>query len=289
MHHAFDVFDHNNGVIDQKTNRQHHAKHGQRVDRISERRQNAKRTKQNHRHRNRRDQGRAPVLQEHEHHDEDKRDGFKQGPDHFLDRNLDERGRIIRINNFHPLREERFKLLKAGFHRLGSVKRIGPGRKVDTDTGSGLCIIPRNDLVAFATDLDARHIAQTDLRTIRIHTQQNIGEFVNGRKLALRRNRRVDLLARHGWRTADLTGRDFRVLRFDCRTDIGNRQVIGNQLVRIEPDAHRMLRTKHLNRTDTVHTCNRVFDGRYHKVRKVFGIHRTIGRHKARHHKERTA
>jgi hypothetical protein len=93
LHHALDVLHHHDGVVDQQADGQHHAEHGQRVDRIAERGQHAEGAEQHHRHGDGRDQRGAPVLQEDEHHDEDQDDGLDQGLDHVLDRQLDE-GRV---------------------------------------------------------------------------------------------------------------------------------------------------------------------------------------------------
>ena len=34
-HDAFDILDHHNRIVDQNTNRQYHAEHGQHIDRVA--------------------------------------------------------------------------------------------------------------------------------------------------------------------------------------------------------------------------------------------------------------
>ncbi len=70
-HDAFDVFDDDDGVVDEQADGQHEAEQCQGVDRIAEGGQHAEGAEQDDRHGDRRDQGGAPVLQEDEHDDED--------------------------------------------------------------------------------------------------------------------------------------------------------------------------------------------------------------------------
>ncbi len=93
-HDPLDVLDHNDGVVDQKADRQHHGEHGQRVDRIAERGEHAEGPEQNDRHRDGGDQRDPPILQEHEHHRDDEGDGLDQRDDHLLNRELDEGRRV---------------------------------------------------------------------------------------------------------------------------------------------------------------------------------------------------
>ena len=74
-HHALDVLDHDDGVVDQHADRQHHREHGERVDAVAEHGERAERAEQNDRHGDGRDDGRAPALQEQEHDEEDEHDG----------------------------------------------------------------------------------------------------------------------------------------------------------------------------------------------------------------------
>ena len=98
-HDALDVLDHDDGVVDQKADRQHHGEHGQHVDRVAEGREHAEGAQQHHRNRDHRDEGGAEVLQEDEKHDEDQHDGFDQRLDHLLDRLLDEGCRLVGIGD----------------------------------------------------------------------------------------------------------------------------------------------------------------------------------------------
>ena len=83
-HDALDVLDHHDGVVHQNADGQHHAEHGQHVDRIAQAQHHAQRAQQRHRHHQRGDQRGAEVLHEQVHHAEHQGDGLQQRGDHLL-------------------------------------------------------------------------------------------------------------------------------------------------------------------------------------------------------------
>ena len=89
-HDALDVLNHDDRIIHDDTDHQHHAKHRQHIDRKAQRQQHTKGTQQRDRHDQCRDDGVAPVLQKQKHHQEHQRHGFQQGDHHLLDGYLDE-------------------------------------------------------------------------------------------------------------------------------------------------------------------------------------------------------
>ena len=93
-HDAFDILHDHDGVVDEKADRQHEREQRQRVDGEAGGGQHAECAQQHHRHGDRRDQRRAPFLQEQEHYHDDKHDRLDQGLDHLLDREPDE-ARIV--------------------------------------------------------------------------------------------------------------------------------------------------------------------------------------------------
>jgi hypothetical protein len=75
--------------------RQHHAEQGQHVDRIAERPQADAGAEQGDRHHDGGDEGRAQILQEDEHHDEDEHDRLGQRDQHLLDRDRYEQAGVV--------------------------------------------------------------------------------------------------------------------------------------------------------------------------------------------------
>ncbi len=94
-HDALDVLDHDDGVVDQDADGEHHGEQGQHVDGEAEHQQRHACAEQRHRHHDGRDDGVADVLQEQQHHQEHQHDRLYQGRDDFLDRSLDHRSDVI--------------------------------------------------------------------------------------------------------------------------------------------------------------------------------------------------
>ena len=90
-HDPLDVLDHDDGVVDQQADREHHREHGQHVDREAEQPQDGEGPEDDDRHGDRRDQRRPEVPEEEVHDQEDEQDRLEQGLDDLLDRHLHER------------------------------------------------------------------------------------------------------------------------------------------------------------------------------------------------------
>ncbi len=91
---VLDRFDHHDGVIHHQADGEHQAEKRQGVDGKTEQGKQGKRADQGNRHRQQRDQGRAPALQEQEHHDDDQHQGFNQRFLDFLHALGDGQGRV---------------------------------------------------------------------------------------------------------------------------------------------------------------------------------------------------
>ena len=128
VHHALDVLDDHDGVVDQETDREHHAEHGQRVDGVAHHRQHPHRTEEHHRHGDRGNDGGAEVLQEQQHHDEDERNRLGQRLHHFFDGDADERRGVERVVDPKPMRERGLELLQALLDGIAGGERVCPGR-----------------------------------------------------------------------------------------------------------------------------------------------------------------
>ena len=89
-HQAFDVFHHNDGVIDHDTDDQNHGEHGEHVNTHAERAHQRDCAEQRDRDDDGGDEGVAQVLQEEEHHHEDEKHRFAEGVNDLVDREADE-------------------------------------------------------------------------------------------------------------------------------------------------------------------------------------------------------
>ena len=86
IHQTLDILDHHNGVIHQESDGEDEPEERHRIDREARSVEDSESAEQDDGHRNGGDQGRAPALQENEHHDDDQHDRFDQRFDDFLDR-----------------------------------------------------------------------------------------------------------------------------------------------------------------------------------------------------------
>jgi hypothetical protein len=100
-------------------------------------RQDAERSQQHHGNRDRRDQGRAPTLQEHEHHDDHQDDGLDQRHHHLADRQLDEGGAVIREGVAESRREGRRAILNLLADQVGCLQGVSARRQLDAIPAPG--------------------------------------------------------------------------------------------------------------------------------------------------------
>ena len=95
LHHALDVLDDHDGVVDDDADRQHDGEQRDGVGRIADRLEDDEGADQADGHGERRDQRRAQAAEKQEHHDDDEHEGLDQGLLHLVDRLGDEGRRII--------------------------------------------------------------------------------------------------------------------------------------------------------------------------------------------------
>ncbi len=160
MHQAFDIFHNDDGIIDQQADRQHHAEQRERVDGIAEQRQNTEGPKQNHRHGHRRDQGRAPALQENEHDDDDQPDCLDQSLDDLIHRKPDEGRRIARKCDAVAIGQTGRQLFHLGLYKFGGLERVRARGKLQRNARPWMPIQRCGRGVAFVTQLDPRDIGK---------------------------------------------------------------------------------------------------------------------------------
>src|SRR3546814_5180099 len=108
------------------------------------------------------DQGCAPVLKKEEDDQKDQDDRFPQGPEHFLDGDADEIGRVERDGPAHP----GGKSVIHPFHRRADFVRnahdVRSGSREDPDDQCRLAALGGETAIVPRAKLDARDIAQPD-------------------------------------------------------------------------------------------------------------------------------
>ena len=283
---TLDVLDHDDGVVDQEADGEHHTEQGERVDRIAGHGHHREGAEQHHRHCDGRDQRRPPVLQEQEHDEEDEYHRLDQRMDHLLDRQPHERRGVERIDDLHVGREALGDRLDLGLDRIDGVKRVGTRRKPDAKARRRLAVVERVEAVVFGAQLDPCHVTQANHCAVRVGLQADRAEFLRRLKARLYRDGRVQhLLLGRGLR-ADLAGGDLRVLRLHRARHVGDGELIIVELERIDPDAHRILRAEDLQLANAVDAADRILESGHHHVRQVGDRVRSILRIEADDHQE---
>ena len=89
-------FDHHDGVVHHDADREHDRQHGERIDRKAQSHERREGSHQGNRHRQHRNERRADVAQEDEHHDQHEDDGISQGEEDFVNGHLHELGGVQR-------------------------------------------------------------------------------------------------------------------------------------------------------------------------------------------------
>ncbi len=241
LHDALDVFEHHDRVIDHDTDRQHHAEQRQCVDRVAEREQAGEGADQRHRHGDRRNQRGAPVLQEQEHDQEHQHHGLGEGLDDFADRHLDEARRVVHDLVCQTMREALRQILHDMIDVVGDRERVRAGLQEDADQRCRLAADATDEFVVFRPQFDARNIAETKRRAVRIGAHDDVLEFAHIGKAALGGDRVHQLLVAAVRRLPDLAGGELRVLLGDRARQVAGRQPQLRQAVGLDPDAHRVI------------------------------------------------
>jgi hypothetical protein len=223
------------------------------------------------------------VLQEEVHHAEHQHDCFDERPGDLLDRDPHERCRVIGNHGFHAGRVKALQLAQPSIHTFDGVERVRAGGELDRHGGCGLAVEAGAGIVALAAEFDPGDIAQTHLRAARERAQDDVLELVRIAQPRLRADRGIQLLSRRGGERPDLTRGNLRVLRLHRVLHIERRQLELIQLVRIEPDAHRVLRTEHLGVADSLDPADRVGDVARQIIREIPGGHAGVGGNEGEH------
>ena len=93
-HETFDVFDHDDRVVDHDADGEYQTEQGQQVDGKTEQQHAREGSDDGNRNGQQRNQRRARILKEQKHHQHHQHDGFDEGVDHLLDRYAHELGGV---------------------------------------------------------------------------------------------------------------------------------------------------------------------------------------------------
>ena len=161
---AHDVFQDHDGIIHHHAGGQNQRQQRQDVDRKPDQPDRGQRSDQRHRHGNGRDQRGADVAQEDIHDRGDDQHRKPQRHFDFVDRAVDEGGRVRGDEDAHIGRQDRLHLCHDLRDRRRDFQRVALRLPDDAKADAGFAIGPQDRRTRFRPQRDLRHIAQAHIR-----------------------------------------------------------------------------------------------------------------------------
>ena len=277
-HDAFDVLNHDDSIVHQNADGEHHGEHGQHIDREACSKHDRARAEQRDGHDDGGNDRVAEALQEKKHHEEDENHRFHQRVHHLLDGYPHEGRSVVGNGILDARRKEAGELSHLCVDRVRCRERISGRRELDADRGRRLTVEARREGVAFAADFDPRDITEAYRRAVRIGAQHDRSELLRRGELALDEDRCGDLLCYRVGLRADGAGCNLSVLRADRREDVVRCQTQAQHLVGIDPDAHGPLRSKKRCATDARNAADLAHDIAVEIISEADSVDVAIGR-----------
>ena len=133
LHHALDILDHHDGVVDHDADGQHDGQQRHRIGRIADRLERDEGADQADRHGERRDERGADAAEEQKDDEHDEDEGLDQRLLHFVNRVGDEGRRVVGDLPGDVVGKGLFQCGNLLLHRIQRRQRIGARRLVDRD------------------------------------------------------------------------------------------------------------------------------------------------------------
>ena len=289
-HDPLDVLQHDDRVVDDDADCEHHREQRERVDRIAEHIDTGEGTDQRHRDRGERNQRGAPTLQkqvddqEYQHHRQ------AQRLQHFADRHLDEERRVVRNAVGQALGETLRELRHLLLDALGDVERVRAGREEDADERRGLAVHATDELVISRAQLDMRDIGEAHDRAVGIGPHDDLLELFWIGEPAAGSDGVDELLLLIDRRLADLACGKLRVLLVQRADDVRRRELELREPVGFEPHAHGVvLGTEDLHVGRARDALQLIEHVERHVVRREQVVEAAVGRVEREHLQKRRA
>ena len=181
----------------------------------------------------------------------------------------DEGRAVDRIGVFIAFRECLGLALHLVLHQLRRFQRVRARRKLHGNARCRMAVETADDRIAFGAEFDARHVLQQHARAIGLCLEHDLAElFGRAQPGPGGYGRGQHLVAGGGLRT-DLTGRDLRVLCLDRGGHVAGHELHARKLERVEPDAHRILRSEHVDVADALDAADRILQVRDEEIGHV--------------------
>jgi hypothetical protein len=184
----------------------------------------AKGTDQTHRNGDGRNQGGAHVAEEQEDNDDNEDEGLDQGLLHFLDGRHNGRRRVIGDLPDHVLPKASREFGDSGTDVVERLDRVCPRRLEDGHNGRRSAVEAGAAIEIGGTELETRHVARAEHRSIRIRADDDFLEFGDRGETSHCLDVELQLLVVGNGARSDPADRGLGVLRLDCVDDVADRE-----------------------------------------------------------------
>ena len=187
-------------------------------------------------------------------HQDHQRERDQEGLDDFLDA-LGDRACCVECHDVvHVLREALLHLSHQLADARGRLHRIRSGQLIHGDDRAGLSVQTADDAVVLRAQFDARHVLHPHHAAVRRFAHARSARILPATSAGLARDGVGKFLSLGRGLAAHLPGRIHGVLRLDGADDLGNGDAQFRQLVRLDPQPHRVLaRAEYLHVADARH------------------------------------
>ena len=229
---AADVFDHDNGVVDDETDSEHKRQQREQIDRIAERQQDNERPDQRKRNGDSRYERRTHRAKEHEDDERDDDQRLDQAQHHLVDRGIHEFGGVVDNLAVEPARQLRLDVRPDLVHTAHHLQQIGGRRDLNADIDRLLAVEADLGFIVLGAKRDVGDVLQAYHRPVRLFDDE-IAELLG--RMQAGRCGEVDL---HHLALGRADAGNV-VVGGERLTDVGRGQPVCGELLRIEPGAQR--------------------------------------------------
>src|SRR5215207_5210077 len=231
-------FDYDYGVIDHDADRQHQAKHRQRVYRETEQREENEGAHERNGNGEQWNDRRPNILQENKDDDYHQYQRFDKRVQDRLDRGLDGGRCVIDDLIVHVRWKERLCMLHRFIDRFRSLELISAWQEIHRHCTTGFTVEPAERVVILRTELGSSHILDPDNGSGTRLTNDDVFEFFRRDQTAGRAESFSELLILRRRRSTNFSCGSLKVLLFDGANDVGRREPQLGEAIGFDPDAH---------------------------------------------------
>ena len=194
LHHALDILDHDNGVVDDDADGEHHRQQRDCIRRISDHLQYDEGADQAYRDSKRWNESCAHVAEKQEDHNNNEDERLDERLLDFLYGCGDKSGWVVGDLPGHILWKAFGELRDAGAYGPERLDRVCSRRLKDGHDGCRPAVKPSIAIEIGCAKLKARHVAEAERRPVRICADDDFLEFGDGSEAAFRLDVQLKLL-----------------------------------------------------------------------------------------------